>query len=58
MTILKEYNNVIFIIRYIDKTNNSKYKNNFLDRIIRIYRVFLIIKSSLKEIMLKKLYKS
>ena len=57
MTISKEHNNVVFIIHYIDEINNNKYKNNFLDRIIYIYRVFLIVKSSLKEIMLRKLYK-
>ena len=57
MIILEEYNNVVFVICYIDETNDSKYKNNFLSCIICIYRVFLIIKSSLKEVILKKLYK-
>ena len=54
MTILKEYNNVVFTIRHIDETNNSKYKNDFLNRIIYIYRVFLIIKSSLKKSHVKR----
>ena len=57
MTISKEHNNVVFIIRYINETNNNRYRDNLLSRIIHIYRVFLIIKSSLKEIMLRKLYK-
>ena len=37
MTILKEYNNVVLIIRCIDETNNNKYKSNFLDYIMYIY---------------------
>ena len=57
MIMLKEHNNVILIIRYIDETNNNKYKSNFLSRIMYIYRVFLIIKSFLKEVILKELYK-
>ena len=57
MTILKEHNNVVFTIRCIDETNNNKYKSNLLDRVMYIYRVFLIIKSFLKEIILRKLYK-
>ena len=57
MTMSEEYNNVTFTIRYIDETNNNKYKDDFLNRIMYIYRVFLIIKSSLKEIILKELYK-
>ena len=58
MTMLKEHNNVVFIIRCIDETNNNKYRDDLLDRIMYIYRVFLIVKSSLKEVILKELYKS
>ena len=33
----KEYNNIVLVIRYIDKINNNKYRNDFLDRIMYIY---------------------
>ena len=55
MIILKKHNNVTFTIRYINETNNSKYRNNFLSRIMYIYRTSLVVKSSLKEIILKEL---
>ena len=57
MTMSKEHNNVTFIIYYINETDDNKYKDNLLDRIMYIYQVFLIVKSSLKEVILKKLYK-
>ena len=57
MTILERHNNVVFTICYIDEINNNKYRNDLLNRIIYIYRIFLIIKSFLKEVMLRKLYK-
>ena len=57
MTILKEHNNVTFTIRCINETNDSKYKNILLNRIMYIYRIFLIVKSSLKEVILGELYK-
>ena len=37
MTILKKHNNIMFIIYYIDKINNSKYKSNSLNYIMYIY---------------------
>ena len=57
MTMSKKHNNVTFTIRYIDEINDNKHRNNSLDRIMYIYRVFLIVKLFLKEIMLRKLYK-
>ena len=57
MTILKEYNNVVFIIHCINKTNNNEYRSNSLDHIMYIYGIFLIVKSFLKEVILRKLYK-
>lgn len=55
---LKEHNRVVLAICYINETDNDKYKNNFLDYIIRIYRVFLAVKSSLKKVILKESSKS
>ena len=54
----KEYNNVTLTIYCISKTNNNEYKDDSLNRIMYIYRVFLTVKSFLKEVMLRKLYKS
>ena len=57
MTISKEHNNITFTTYYIDETDDNEYRNDSLNRIMYIYRVLLVIKSSLKKIMLKKLYK-
>ena len=57
MIMLEGHNNVVLAVRCIDDINDSKYRNDLLDRMMYIYRIFLIVKSFLKEIMLRKLYK-
>ena len=57
MIISKRHNNVVLVIRCIDETNNNEYRSDSLDRVMYIYRVFLIVKSSLKKVILEKLYK-
>ena len=54
MIMLKEYNNVIFIIRCIDETNDSEYRNDFLNRVMYIYRVSLTIKSFFRRNHIKR----
>ena len=54
MIISKEYNNVTFMTHYINKIENNKYKDDFLDHIMHIYKTFLIIKLVSKRVILKE----